>query len=134
MSIKRKVQKNNSEERFVKKIENTLFDMIDTDDPVHLYMHTDICKVLQQTEASIKISDKYTSGEYHLKQLSKGDFQKTLEVTEALYETCIRFEKPELALIVSSEVIRALLQCKVPLNWIDGKFIPKEDTDTMASE
>jgi hypothetical protein len=127
MSIKRKVQKLNPEDKFVRKIENTLFDLIDTDDPVHIYMHTDICKVLQQMSEGIHISEKYISGQYHLKQLSKGDFNKTLEVTEALYECCMRFDKPELALIVTSEVTRALLQCKLPLVWLDGKFTAKEE-------
>lgn len=128
MSVKRKVQKLKPEDKFVKKIETTLFDLIDTDDPLHIYMHTDICKVLQQINKEVSITDKkYISGQYHLKQLSKGDFNRTLEVTEALYECCMRFEKPDLALIVTSEVTRALLQCKLPLVWLDGKFTAKEE-------
>ncbi len=127
MSIKKKVQKLNSQDKFTRKIENTLFDLIDTDEPVHIYMHTDICKVLQQGEANIQIPEKYVSGQYHLKQLSQGNFDKTLKIVEALYETCLRFEKPELALIITSEVSRSLLTYKLPFYWIDGKFSPQED-------
>lgn len=126
MSIKKKVQKLNPEDKFVHKIENTLLDIIDTDEPVHGYMHIDICKVLEENE-ELAVAEKYKSGDYHLRQLTKGNYDRTLKVLQALYDTCLRFDKHDLALIITTEVTKALLECKVSLNWVDGRFVADEE-------
>ncbi|MCJ8210643.1 hypothetical protein MUY27_13070 [Mucilaginibacter sp. RS28] len=122
MSIRKKIEEGASTIALVRKLENTLFDLLDDDDPVNIYMLTDICKQLN-VDITAYFSGIYTSGRYNLKVLSKGDFNVALNVAEALYETCVRFQKFELALIVNTEIAKALQETGVDLKWIDGKFI-----------
>ncbi|OKS88522.1 hypothetical protein RG47T_3991 [Mucilaginibacter polytrichastri] len=48
-----------------------------------------------------------------------------LSITEALYETCILFQRFDLALIVNAEVTRNMIDTGLALNWVDGKFYDK---------
>lgn len=121
MSINRKIEEGDSTISFCKKLENTLFDLLDDDDPVNIYMLTDICKQLN-VDIQQHFSAIYKSGHYNLKELSQGNFTSVLNVTEALYDTCLRFQKFDLALIVNSEVNKALKDSSLNLRWADGKF------------
>ncbi len=124
MSIIRKIEEGDLTFNFTQRLENTLFHLLDDDDPVNSYMLTEICKLLR-FDIEKCFTDPYKSGAYQLTVLSNGNFETALKVTEALYETCIRFQKFDLAIIVNSEVTRGLLDTDLPLVWVDGKFINK---------
>lgn len=124
MSIIRKIEGEDPALNFTQKLENTLFHLLDDDDPVNIYMLTEICKLLG-LDMGENFPHLYRSGAYQLSILTNGDFKTSLKVTEALYETCIRFQKFDLAIIVNSEVTRSLLDTSMPLIWVDGKFVPK---------
>ncbi|NCD68690.1 hypothetical protein [Mucilaginibacter agri] len=122
MSIRKKVIEDDLAQIFTQRLESTLFYLLDDDDPVNIYMLTEIGKLLK-IDVSNLFPSTFKSGAYNLKVLSQGDIDRALNVAEALYETCIRFQKFDLALIVNSEVSRAINETSLPLNWIDGKFI-----------
>ncbi|WCT11982.1 hypothetical protein [Mucilaginibacter jinjuensis] len=124
MSIIRKIEEEGPAFNFTQRLENTLFHLLDDDDPVNIYMLTEICKLLGVDIAKY-FPVLYKSGAYQLTILTNGDFETALKVTEALYETCIRFQKFDLAIIVNSEVTRGLLDTGLPLVWVDGRFINK---------
>ncbi|WDF55003.1 hypothetical protein [Mucilaginibacter sp. KACC 22063] len=121
MSIITKVSEESSKSLFTQKIEKTLFDILDDDEPVNVYMLTDICK---STGVVFEhhFPKEYVSGQYNLTKISNGNFDTVLKLTEALYNTCIRFQKFDLALIVNSVVMRGLLDTGLNLNWVDGRF------------
>lgn len=121
MSIRKKIDNKDIKAAFTQKIETTLFELLDDDDPLNHYMLTDICKQLNIDPAK-HFPEAYCSGIYNLKKLSQGDYDKTLKVTEALYETCMRFHKFDMALIVNSLVTRCLIDADLKLNWVDGCF------------
>lgn len=125
MSIIRKIEEEGSTFNFTQRLENTLFHLLDDDDPINIYMLTEICKILG-IDIEKHFPDLYRSGAYQLTTLSKGDFETALKVTEALYKTCIRFQKFDLAIIVNSEVTRSLLDTGLPLIWVDGRFLSKD--------
>jgi hypothetical protein len=124
MSIIRKIEEEGLTFNFTQRLETTLFHLLDDDDPLNIYMLTEICKLLSfDIEKYFPVS--YKSGAYQLTILSNGNFETALKVTEALYTACIRFQKFDLAIIVNSEVTRALLDTNLPLNWVDGEFFKK---------
>jgi len=125
MSIIRKVEEGDSTFNFTQKLENTLFHLLDDDDPINIYMLTEICRILR-VDIENYFPKPYQSGAYQLTVLSNGDFETALNVAEALYETCIRFQKFDLAIIVNSEVTRGLLDTGLPMFWVDGKFLNKQ--------
>ncbi|SFT11869.1 hypothetical protein [Mucilaginibacter polytrichastri] len=124
MSIIRKIEVDDSTFNFTQQLENTLFHLLDDDDAINIYMLTHICKLLG-LDATSHFPDKYCSGAYQLNKISGHNFEMALSITEALYETCILFQRFDLALIVNAEVTRNMIDTGLALNWVDGKFYDK---------